>query len=147
MKVKLNSNLWGGILMLVIGLAILVSIPFQIEDVAGSSAIGPRFMPALAAGIILVVSVLNIIRELAAKGDRRMIEIRLDEQVRVLGVAVCMALSYLVSREWNIVVPAIVMGCILLAIMRCKKKLYYITVIATGMVLYLLSRYVIHVRF
>lgn len=147
MKIKINPNLWGSILMMAVSIGLLAAIPSQIENVQASSAIGPRFMPSLSAALILVISVIQLISEIMKKDKRRRIEIDLGEQKRILITILCMAVFYIVSGKWNIVVPSIVLGCVLLVIMRCRKWSYYAIVAATGIVLYLASKYLIHIRF
>lgn len=147
MKIKINSNIWGSVLMIAFSTVILISIPFQIENIDGNSLTGPRFMPFLSAAVILIIGIFNFVKGCLKRDEKSLLEIDLDEQKRVLKVLVLLAVFYMIAMIWNIVIPAIAAGCILLMIMRCRKRSYYISVLATGIILYLASRYLIHVRF
>lgn len=147
MKIKINSNIWGSVLMIIFSAVILISIPFKIENIDGDSLTGPRFIPFLSAIVILLIGIFNFIKDRLKRGEKRLLEIDLNEQKRVLAVLVLLALFYVISMVWNIVVPAIAAGCMLLLIMGCRKPSYYISVVSAGIILYLASKYLIHVRF
>lgn len=133
--------------MILVSGAILLAIPSQIESVEASSRIGPRFVPTLMAGIVMAISVVKLLKEFMKHEKKHVIAVDLKEQTRIALAILSMAVFYLASVRWNIVVPAILVGFALLAIMRCKKKSYYAIVLATGILLYLGAKYLVHIRF
>jgi len=147
MKILINTAIWGNILMILVSGVILLAIPSQIENAAIGGSIGPRFVPTLMAGIVMAISVFKLIKELVTRAKKNMVEVELKEQARVGLAILSMICFYLAAMRWNIVIPAILLGCALLVIMRCRKKSYYAIVGVTGILLYLGAKYLIHIRF
>ena len=65
---KIRTNLWSGILFLMLGVAALVVIPTQIP--AGKNAYGPRLFPYIVSGIMIVSSLGLLAGEMGRKKTR-----------------------------------------------------------------------------
>ncbi|MCI8661077.1 MAG: tripartite tricarboxylate transporter TctB family protein [Lachnospiraceae bacterium] len=71
---KIKTNLWSGVLFLILGVAALIVIPTQIP--AGKNAYGPRLFPYIVSGIMIASSLGLLAGELwrGKLGDKKDLE-------------------------------------------------------------------------
>ena len=109
-----------------------------------SFGITSRTIPYGVAGLIGVCGIVLIVKSLVLKKDQ-VKEIVLRHEVPSL-IMIIMLLGYLFvfEKEWPLSTAAL--GCVSLALSKCKKWYYYVIVIAITVGLYFLFTEVLYVR-
>ncbi len=147
MKVRLNVSILGAVLMLALGIATYLAVPYCIAEAATSTDVGPRAFPQLICMLVCVLSVFQIILALLKKVQVVYREISLEKYGAVL-LAVALALvTAVLSNYISVVLAAMACSVLYLAILRVRDYRGYLAVLATGGLLYVLMRFALHIRF
>ena len=145
MKVKYRTNLCAGIVSVIFGLAVLWLIPAQIgTEYSSGNSLTSRAVPGGAAILFIVCGAALIVQSLILKKDT-VRELNLAKEGKAFLYMAVFGI-YVILFDYSFIVASIFLGAATLLFTRSKKKLYYIIVIITVFVLYLLFTQVLHVR-
>ena len=132
MKVKYRTNLCAGIISVIFGLAVLWLIPAQIgTEYSSGRGLTSRAVPGGAAMLILKKDTVR--------------ELDLAKEGKALLYMAVFAI-YVILFDYSFIVASIFLGTVTLLFTKSKRKLYYVIVMITVIVLYLLFTQVLHVR-
>lgn len=147
MEKKINITAVSAFLMLLISLGIWFAIPYCIDEMPSAVDLGPRAFPRLISGAIALLSVLQLVLLVtgAQKGICRVI--RFNSQKKVFAAMVISLMGVICSLTVNIVAAGVICSILFLALLRIKDRRYYLAVISAGVILYMLMRFVMHIRF
>lgn len=150
MEWKVPTDLLGGVIFLLFGLAMLYIIPMQIEIKKKELVNGQAFPNLLmyvmvACSIILIV---NQVLKLLRKEPVKTTTINLLVEVKAVLIFLAMIVFWLVAeKSGNFAVGSAVFGLLMLFIFRCKKPMYYAIVLAAAVVIWAAFRFGLGVLF
>lgn len=145
MKVKYRTNLWAGIVSMICGVILLAVIPGQIgTEYSSGYGITSRSIPYTAAAIFMAGGALLIIQSRVLKKDT-IKELNLVKEGKGLAYMAIFAV-YAVLFDYSFIISSIFLGAMTLVCSKSRKKMYYIIVSLTVLILYLLFTQVLHVR-
>ena len=146
---NIPTDLLGGILFLLFGLAMLFIIPDQIE-IKKKEIVNGRAFPNLlmyimiACSIVLIVSqILKIMRGQPVKT----MALNLLVEVKALLIFLFMLVYYFVCQWTNFAVGSCVFVVLMLLFFRCKKPLYYAVTLAAAVLIWAAFRFGLGVLF
>lgn len=144
-KIKYPGNLVSGIAAIIMGVVLWFAIPTQVGlEKTISFGISSRTIPYAIAVLFVVGGLVLVIQSLVFKKEK-WLELELSAELRPLIMMVAMlAYSSVFKKEWPLSTAAL--GCVALALSRCKKWYYYVIVIALTIGLYFLFINVLHIR-
>lgn len=147
MEKKINITAVSAFFMLLVSLTIWFAIPYGIDEMPTSVDLGPRAFPRLISGAIILLSVLQLILLAAGvqKGTYRVI--RFDGQKKVFAAMVISLIGVICSLTVNIVMTGVICSILFLVLLRIKDRRYYLAVMVAGVILYMLMKFVMHIRF
>lgn len=146
MKIKYRCNLVAGIVSMLFGIVVVLLIPFQISLGYGhSSGITPRTLPYALGGICIVLGAVLIFESLVLKKDK-VKEVEVKQELKAL-LYMLMFVVYAFLFKVNFILATAFLGIVTLVFLKSKKVLYYIIVLATVGLLYVLLTQVLHIRF
>lgn len=145
MKIKYRINLAAGIFGIVLAAIVFVLIPRQIGvEYVISYGINSRSLPYAIAGCIGICGLVLVIQSLVLKKDKeKVIEIK-KEIAPFLIMLGFIVYIFTFEKDWLICTAAL--GCLTLAVSKCKKWYYYAIVIALTVALYIIFVNVFHIR-
>lgn len=144
-KIKYPSNLVSGIASIIAGIVLWFVVPQQVGlEKTISYGITSRSVPTAIAVLFVVGGVILVLQSLVFKKEK-WLELDLTAELRPLIMMIAM-LAYIsvFKKEWPLATAAL--GCLSLALSRCKKWYYYVIVIAFTLGLYFLFVEVLHIR-
>lgn len=147
---KVPTDLLGGVIFLLFGLAMLYIIPMQIEIKKKELVNGQAFPNLLmyvmvACSIILIV---NQVLKLLRKEPVKTTTINLLVEVKAVLIFLAMIVFWLVAeKSGNFAVGSAVFGLLMLFIFRCKKPMYYAIVLVAAVVIWAAFRFGLGVLF
>lgn len=148
MKVRIPTNLAGGILAILLAVVVWLLIPNEVplvESLSGNR-VTTRFVPFLATyvvafcGLVLVVQSLIFKRENVAEYDLRL------EGKGAIYLLILVA-YVLVTRFLGFLIACMSLGIGTLLYMRIKQLRYYIITVGVFAVVYVVFRYVMDIPF
>lgn len=148
MNVRINRTIVAPLAMLCMVAIIWIAIPYCIAEGSGSSSeVGPRMFPQMVCVCIAALSVVQLI--LAACKQKKAEYFLFDFAIygRVILAAVFMIAAVVCAYIFNLIIVAVVCAMLLLLILGVKNYKYYLAVVITGGVLYLLMHFVMHIKF
>jgi len=147
MEKKVNITAVSAFLMLLISLAIWFAIPYCIDEMPTAVDLGPRAFPRLISGAIALLSVLQLVLLATGvqKGTYKVI--RFDSHKKVYAAMVISLIGVVGSLVVNIAAAGVICSILFLMLLRIKDKRYYLAVVTTGVLLYMLMKFVMHIRF
>lgn len=137
MSVKYKSNLCGGILSVIMAIALFLIIPRQIGvDPASTSTTGitSRTVPYAMALLMLVCGLLLIFQSLVLKKDT-VKELVFAKEGLALIYVLCLVIFALLFKHSFILATGF-LGIVTLVLLKCKKPLYYVIEIAVVLALF-----------
>ena len=145
MTIRFKSNLACGIFAILLCIALLILIPMEIGvETTVSFGITSRTIPYGVAALIGICGIVLIVKSLVFKQDETK-EIVLKKEVpAVLMVATLIAYLFVFEKEWPL--STAVLGCVSLALAKCKKWYYYLIVVALTVILYFVFVEVLYIR-
>ncbi|PNV63352.1 tripartite tricarboxylate transporter TctB family protein [Clostridium sp. chh4-2] len=145
MKIKYKSNLCAGVVSIIFGIICAVIIPKQIgTEFSVSYGITSRTVPYAIALLCVVCGIALIVQSLVFKKDEEK-TMELSKELKALAYMVVM-LIYALLFKHSFIGSTVFLGVVTLAFTGCRKKLFYVIVIAAVVILYLLFSQVLHVR-
>ena len=146
---RLTKDLIGGILFLVIGIAILVAVPQQIKDVGDDYEVGPRYVPLMMGIFISGLSCLLIIKSLIAlrRKTAEMISLRsIAPSLEAIAVIILIVAWAIALRFTNYLIVSTIIMVLGLLLFRVRKIRYYVIGVVFVFAVWALFTYVLHVR-
>lgn len=145
MKIKYKSNLCAGVVSIIFGIICAVIVPKQIgTEFSVSYGITSRTVPYAIALLSVVCGIALVVQSLVFKKDEEK-TMELDKELKALAYMVVM-LVYALLFKHSFIGSTVFLGVVTLAFTGCRKKLFYVIVIAAVVILYLLFSQVLHVR-
>ena len=149
-EMAVPTDLEGGILFLIFGVAMLLLIPSQIE-VGKKEVVTGRAFPNLLMYVLIACSaalVLTQVVKLVRRKPVKTAKLNLLTEVRALLIFAFMLIYFFVCR-WtnNFAVGSCVFGLLMLLFFRCKKPLYYVIVLAAAVLIWVAFRFGLNVNF
>lgn len=121
---KIKTNLWSGILFLVLGVTALIVIPTQIP--AGKNAYGPRLFPYIVSGIMILSSLCLLAGELGKKLPKEITVLDAFETKRVGWMFLIMTAYIFLIEPLGFVTSSLFFVWGILAFFQSKKWSYYV---------------------
>ena len=147
---KVPTDLLGGVIFLLFGLAMLYIIPLQIEVKKKELVNGQAFPKLLmyimsACSIILIV---NQVLKMLRKEPVKTTTINLLVEVKAILIFLSMIVFWLVAEKTgNFAIGSAVFGVLMLLFFRCKKPLYYAIVLVAAVAIWAAFRFGLGVLF
>lgn len=145
MKISYRSNLTAGIVSILLGAACFLIIPQQIaEDFTVTYGITSRSIPYAIAALWVVCGAVLVFQSLILKKDEKK-TLELEKEVKALGyMAVLLIYGFLFQKSF--LISTMFLGVATLAFTGLKKKRFYLIVLLTVFILYLLFSRILHVQ-
>ncbi len=147
MEKKVNITAVSAFIMLLISLAIWFAIPYCIDEMPTAVDLGPRAFPRLISGAIALLSVLQLVLLAAGVQKGTCKVICFDNQKKVYAAMAISLIGVIGSLAVNIVAAGVICSILFLVLLRMKDKRYYLAVVVAGVLLYMLMKFVMHIRF
>lgn len=147
---KVPTDLLGGVIFLLFGLAMLWIIPQQIE-IKKKELVNGQAFPNLLMYVMIGCAIILIVQQvlkLMRKEEVKLTTINLLVEVKALLIFLSMIVFYIVAQaSGNFAVGSAVFGVLMLFIFRCKKPLYYVIVLAAAVIIWAAFRFGLGVLF
>ena len=147
---KVPTDLLGGVIFLVFGLAMLYIIPLQIE-VKKKELVNGQAFPKLLMYIMIACSVILIVNQvlkMLRKEPVKTTTINLLVEVKAVLIFLSMIVFWLVAEKTgNFAIGSAVFGVLMLFFFRCKKPLYYAIVLIAAVAIWAAFRFGLGVLF
>lgn len=145
MKIRYRSNAAAGVVSIVLGVICLFLIPRQIgEDYAVTYGITSRTVPYAVAVLWIVCGLALVVQSLLLKKDE-VKELDLKKEGKALAyMAVLLVYAILFNKSY--LLSTAFLGAVTLVFLGCRKKLFYVIVLALVAALYLLFSQVLHIQ-
>jgi len=143
--VKYRSNLWGGILSIIMGVAVCCLVPAYIGTESSATklyGINSRTVPYGMAILLIICGVILLIQSLVFKKDTVKELVVKQEFLAVIYIALLVV--SLVIYAHSFILSMLLLGFATLAMLKCKKILYYMIEAATVFVLFFVFNYILH---
>lgn len=145
MEIKYKSNLVAGIVSIILGIICVILVPLQIaEDYSVTYGITSRTVPYAIGILWIICGIVLLIQSLVLKKDTEKTLVVGKELKAVAYMVVLLIYSILFKRSF--LISTILLGVATLAMTGTKKKLFYVIIIATVVILYLLFAKVLHIQ-
>ncbi|MCT4596435.1 MAG: tripartite tricarboxylate transporter TctB family protein [Vallitalea sp.] len=127
MKIKIRTNLLGGILFLFFSIIAWILIPSQIEiGQSTTTLINAQFVPKMTLIIIFILSIVLIVLSLVSKKHQKYIELNLSKELKVVIFYVMLICYVLLIPVLGYRVSSILFCGIMLLYFKAKKWTYYV---------------------
>ena len=150
MEWKVPTDLLGGVIFLLFGLAMLYIIPMQIE-IKKKELVNGQAFPNLLMYVMIACSIILIVNQvlkLLRKEPVKTTTINLLVEVKAVLIFLAMIVFWLVAeKSGNFAVGSAVFGLLMLFIFRCKKPLYYAIVTVAAVAIWAAFRFGLGVLF
>ena len=145
MTIRYRSNLVCGITAVLFSALLFLVIPKQVGlETTVNFGISSRTIPYGVAAVIGVCGVLLIGKSLVLKQDETKELVLKQEVPALLMFAAYIAYLFVFEKEWPLATVAL--GCISLALAKCKKWYYYLIVAGLAIGMFFLFVLVLHIR-
>lgn len=145
MKITYRSNLVAGIVSVILGIICMVIIPGQIgEDYSATYGITSRTVPYAVAILWIICGIVLMIQSLVLKKDE-VKTLDVGKELKALGYMAVLLIYALLFKK-SFLLSTMFLGVATLAFTGSKKKSFYVIVLATVLILYLLFSKVLHVQ-
>lgn len=145
--VKYKSNLCGGIFSIILGAVIYCLVPVYIGTESAATkmyGITSRTVPYSMAILLIICGIILMVQSLVFKKDT-VRELSLNQESTAL-IYILLLIVSLVLYKHSFVLAMLLLGFSTLAILRCKKILYYILTAAMVFALFFIFYEILHVR-
>ena len=145
MKIKIKTNLWSGIVMGLLSIAMLAVLPTQVRVPAfDSGAPSPRIIPAICLVGMLICSIALIVQSLVFKKETIFefawsVEKPAFQMILLLCIYTALIITIGFTFATTIIFPIILFYC------GERKPPIYIFTVAAGIGVFFLFKYVFHV--
>ena len=147
---KVPTDLLGGVIFLLFGLAMLYIIPLQIE-IKKKELVNGQAFPKLLMYVMIACSVILIVNQtlkLLRKQPVKTTTINLLVEVKAILIFLAMIVFWLVAEKTgNFAIGSAVFGVLMLFFFRCKKPLYYAIVLVAAVAIWAAFRFGLGVLF
>lgn len=146
MKIHYRTNLWAGILSIIMSILLFIIIPGQIEEdmIASAGGVTSRTFPYLIAVLFVICGLILVVKSLIFKKDE-VKELNCSKELIVIGY-IFILLLYGLSFKKNFLLTTSLLSIITLIFCRSKKKSYYFITVGTVIGLYFIFKVLLHVR-
>ena len=146
MKVRVPTNLVGGISFFSISIVLVILIPKQIPIMAffQTTNINSRFVPYILSGIIFLLSMILIIQSLVFKKEQYL-EFDLSKEMKGLLYILILILFVFLVKYIGFLISSILMGAGTLAFLKVKAVKTYAIVLISILVLNVLFVYAFNI--
>ena len=147
MKRKVNVTICASAFFLLFAVIVLLAIPHNIREFQDATDIGPRAFPVLLCIAVIVLSSIQILLVLLGVAKEKTVEIDFAGHLKAL-LAMAIAVAGAICGNYvNIVLVAVICGILFLLLLGARNWKYYLAVVLSGGLLFVLMRYVMHIRF
>ena len=147
---KVPTDLLGGVIFLLFGLAMLYIIPLQIE-IKKKELVNGQAFPKLLMYVMIACSVILIVNQtlkLLRKQPVKTTTINLLVEVKAILIFLAMIVFWLVAEKTgNFAIGSAVFGVLMLFFFRCKKPMYYAIVLVAAVAIWAAFRFGLGVLF
>ena len=147
---KVPTDLLGGVIFLLFGLAMLYIIPLQIE-IKKKELVNGQAFPKLLMYIMIgcsIILIVNQVLKMLRKEPVKTTTINLLVEVKAVLIFLSMIVFWLVAEKTgNFAVGSAVFGVLMLFFFRCKKPLYYAIVLVAAVAIWAAFRFGLGVLF
>ncbi|WP_295635482.1 hypothetical protein [uncultured Intestinimonas sp.] len=147
MKKKINVTALSALLLLLFSAAVWVAIPFCIEEYSTATDIGPRAFPQLICATVCILCLLQLVLLILKIEKGTYVEFCPADLIPVL-LAMGLALVAVIAALYiNILIAGVLCAEAFLLLLKARDWRYYLAVVITGGVLYVLMKFIMHIRF
>lgn len=145
MKIKIKTNLWSGIVMGLVSIALLIVLPSQVRVPAfDSGAPSPRIIPAICLVGMLICSIALIIQSLVFKKEKVFeFDLSFERPALLMILLLCIYTALIINIGFTFA-TTIIFPIILFYCGERRPPIYIFTVLA-GVGVFFLFKYVFHV--
>lgn len=144
---KINVTAVSSAIMLSIAVIIWIAIPYCIDEVQSPVDIGPRAFPQFVCAVMAVLSVVQLLLLITGAQKGKYKEVNFKDRSLVYIAMVLALLTVIASAFINIILSGVVCAMIFLVLMKIKDWKYYGAVAVTGIILLVLMKSVMNIRF
>lgn len=149
-ELKIPTELTGGIVFLLFGLAMMLVMPRQVA-VAGRDVVNGRVFPTLLLSVMMLCCVLLIGKELYRLAKKQPISwktINLLVEVKAVVIFLILLATYLLCRVTGLFVVGACFCCLgFLLYFRCRRPSYYAVTLSMAVAIWAVFRFVLDVKF
>lgn len=150
-ELEIPADLIAGILFFVLGVVVLLIMPYQV-DVAVGDVVDGRAFPKLLMILMMVASGALIVKELyrvlVEKKPLEKKKINLLVEVKALEILAILLVTYILCRVTDLfVIGACVCSLGFLVYFRCRKKSYYAITLTAAVLIWVAFRFGLGVSF
>lgn len=149
-EIRFPADLVAAIFFAILSVIALILMPTQIS-VGSSEVVNGRNFPQLLMGIILLccaILIVKDVRKIIRKEPLEYTSIKLGTELRVLAILGIFLAFHIINLITDIfVIGAVVAAVGFLVFFRCKKKSYYAITVGVTVLIYVVFRFFLNVRF
>ena len=135
MKVKIRTNLIGGVATAIFSL-VLFNLSFQIEEsISTTASVGSAFFPKMMAIVIFLLSIGMLIQSFFTK-KHETIEIIISDELRVFLFLSIIVIYIIALKYLGFLISTIAMNISVLWILKSRKWGAYVICIAAALIVY-----------
>lgn len=143
MKIKVKSNLAGGLFCILFSIILWIIIPIQVSLNNNNTFIDARFMPKFMAIVIFIAGIMLVVQS-RLKEDK-MIEINLNNELKSFLYIVVLIIYALLLSNLGFVISSIFLGIMTLLLLKTTNRKYYIIILGLVFVLKVVFNYLLKV--
>lgn len=143
MKLKLKSNLAGGIFCILLSIILWIIIPFQVSLNNNNTFLNARFMPKFIAVVIFFAGILLVIQ--SRWKEDKIIEINLRDELKSFLYIIILIIYALLLSNLGFVISSIFLGIMTLILLKTTNWKYYTIVLGLVIVLKVVFNYILKV--
>jgi len=147
MKLSYKTNLCGGLLSLIVGGVLMILIPRNIgieQATSQTYGITSRSVPYAMALLIIVCGLGLIIKSIFLKQDT-VKTLVLREELKAL-IYIGILILYCIFFKYSYMLSTAVLGCLTLALQKCRNVWYYVIVLVAVVALYYIFSMLLRIR-
>lgn len=146
MKIRFKSNLWAGIVSILMGVVLMLLVPTQVSEELAKTAsvVTSKTLPNMIAILFIVCGIILIIQSVILKQDS-IKELDLSKELTVAGYMVTLVL-YAIFFKKGFLICTTILAVVTLIFVKCKNIWYYLCSVGAVFALYFIFKTLLHVR-